>query len=162
MAPYGLERQADNFSDTAGGLDHSSNLNAAMGSSFAARFAGYTPKKMPTLAETIRPAITAHRRMADGMPMSNVTVLAIGLPRMMPISPPTSATVEDSIRNWSKTSRRRAPSALRIPISRVRSVTETSMMVMITMPPTMSEIEASPMVTRKMVPLRFAHRLRKL
>ena len=33
-------------------------------------------------------------------------------------------------------SRRRAPSALRMPISRVRSVTETSMMFMIPMPPT--------------------------
>jgi hypothetical protein len=33
-------------------------------------------------------------------------------------------------------SRRRAPSALRTPISRVRSVTETSMMFMIPIPPT--------------------------
>ena len=38
----------------------------------------------------------------------------------------------------------RAPIALRMPISRVRSRTETSMMFMIPMPPTMSEIEAMP------------------
>ena len=37
----------------------------------------------------------------------------------------------------------RAPSALRIPISRVRSVTLTSMMFMITMPPTTSEMIAT-------------------
>ena len=37
---------------------------------------------------------------------------------------------------------RRAPSALRMPISRVRSVTLTSMMFMMTIPPTTSEISA--------------------
>ena len=36
----------------------------------------------------------------------------------------------------------RAPSALRVPISRVRSVTLTSMMFMTPMPPTSSEIAA--------------------
>ena len=35
-----------------------------------------------------------------------------------------------------------APMAMRMPISRVRSVTETSMMFMMPMPPTTSEIEA--------------------
>ena len=52
-------------------------------------------------------------------------------------------------------SRRRAPSALRMPISRVRSVTDTSMMFMITMPPTSSEIAATPIVTTKMPPVRL-------
>ena len=37
----------------------------------------------------------------------------------------------------------RAPSALRMPISRVRSVTLTSMMFMITMPPTTSEMQVT-------------------
>ena len=37
-------------------------------------------------------------------------------------------------------SRRRAPTAMRRPISRVRSVTETSMMFMMPMPPTTSEM----------------------
>ena len=40
-------------------------------------------------------------------------------------------------------SRRRAPMAMRIPISRVRSVTDTSMMFMIPMPPTTSETHAT-------------------
>ncbi len=46
-------------------------------------------------------------------------------------------------------SMRRAPSALRRPISRVRSVTETSMIFMMPMPPTSSEMAAMP--PRKMV-----------
>ena len=38
-------------------------------------------------------------------------------------------------------SRRRPPSAMRMPISRVRSVTDTSMMFMMPMPPTRSATE---------------------
>ena len=38
----------------------------------------------------------------------------------------------------------RAPSALRSPISRIRSVTETSMMFITPMPPTSSEMIAMP------------------
>ena len=37
-----------------------------------------------------------------------------------------------------------APSALRIPISRVRSVTDTSMIFIMPMPPTTSEMAAMP------------------
>ena len=51
--------------------------------------------------------------------------------------------------------------ALRKPISRVRSVTETSMMFMITMPPTTREMDAMPIVTTKNVPLMFFHNSRK-
>ena len=39
-------------------------------------------------------------------------------------------------------SRPRAPTAIRRPISRVRSVTDTSMMFMMPIPPTMSDTEA--------------------
>ena len=46
------------------------------------------------------------------------------------------------MRNWSRMSRCRAPSALRRPISRVRSRTETSMMFETPTPPTSSEIAA--------------------
>ena len=47
-----------------------------------------------------------------------------------------------STRNWVSTSEPRAPMAMRIPISRVRSVTDTSMMFMMPIPPTTSEIDA--------------------
>ena len=55
-----------------------------------------------------------------------------------------------SMRNCTRMSRLRAPMAMRMPISRVRSVTETSMMFMMPMPPTSSEMlamEASRMVS---------------
>jgi hypothetical protein len=47
-----------------------------------------------------------------------------------------------STRNCVSTSDPRAPIAMRMPISRVRSVTETSMMFMMPMPPTTSDIDA--------------------
>ena len=65
-------------------------------------------------------------------------------PTAMPIRPPSSERTSASTRNWARMSRPRAPMALRMPISRVRSRTETSMMFMIPMPPTSSEIEAMP------------------
>jgi hypothetical protein len=49
-----------------------------------------------------------------------------------------------SMRNCSRIARARAPTARRSPISRVRSVTETSMMFMIPMPPTSNETIATP------------------
>ena len=54
----------------------------------------------------------------------------------MPIRPPSEASTTASIRNCSSTSRSSAPMARRMPISRVRSVTLTSMMFMMPMPPT--------------------------
>ena len=62
----------------------------------------------------------------------------------MPPSPPASPSTTDSIRNCDCTCLVRAPTAMRMPISRVRSVTETSMMFMIPMPPTSSETAAIP------------------
>ena len=71
----------------------------------------------------------------------------------MPMRPPRSESVRASTRNWARMSRPRAPMALRMPISRVRSRTDTSMMFMIPMPPTTSEIEAIPPSSRVSVPL---------
>ena len=53
-------------------------------------------------------------------------------------------SVSASTRNWARMSRPRAPMALRMPISRVRSRTDTSMMFMMPMPPTTSEMDAMP------------------
>ena len=50
--------------------------------------------------------------------------------------PPNAASVTASTRNCSSTSRAIAPTARRVPISRVRSVTDTSMMFMMPTPPT--------------------------
>jgi hypothetical protein len=52
-------------------------------------------------------------------------------------------------------SMRFAPTALRTPTSRVRSRTDTSMMFMMPMPPTSSEMEAMPTsITRSMSKMR--------
>ena len=61
----------------------------------------------------------------------------------MPITPPISEISIASVRNCRCTSRGPAPTAMRRPISRMRSVTETSMMFMMPMPPTISEIVAT-------------------
>ena len=60
---------------------------------------------------------------------------------MMPSSPPSMVRKTASMRNCTRISRRRAPSALRTPISRVRSVTEIVMMAITPMPPTIRAIE---------------------
>ena len=57
--------------------------------------------------------------------------------------PPISETSTASVRNCVRMSLRRAPTALRMPISRVRSVTLTSMMFITPIPPTSSEIAAT-------------------
>ena len=49
---------------------------------------------------------------------------AINQPSKMPMTPPSRLRNKDSTRNWTMISRLRAPTALRRPISRVRSVTE--------------------------------------
>ena len=53
-------------------------------------------------------------------------------------------TTSDSMRNCIRMLPRAAPMALRMPISRVRSLTLTSMMFMMPMPPTNSEMAAMP------------------
>ena len=63
--------------------------------------------------------------------------------------PPASDSSAASSRNWRRTSFWRAPRARRRPISAVRSATATSMMFMITIPPTPSETEAIRRVSMK-------------
>ena len=53
-------------------------------------------------------------------------------------------STDASTRNWRRITRGVAPSALRRPISRMRSVTETNMMFMTPMPPTIREMAAMP------------------
>src|SRR5215469_2845785 len=143
---------------------HNSNLSAAMGSSMAARRAGYTPKKIPMPSASASPASTDQISMRAGILKSAITrstkliPFALPIPMITPMTPPTSAMVPDSIRNCRNTSARRAPIALRTPISRVRSVTLTNCMFMITIPPTMSEMDEIPIMATKNVPLMLVHR----
>lgn len=57
--------------------------------------------------------------------------------------PPMKLRMMDSKRNWRRILPDEAPTALRMPISRVRSETETSMIFMMPTPPTMREMEAT-------------------
>ena len=56
-----------------------------------------------------------------------------------------------SVRNWREDVASARPDAMRRPISRVRSVTETSMMFMMPMPPTTSETDATAASSRAIV-----------
>ena len=60
--------------------------------------------------------------------------------RKIPSTPPMTLMTIDSTKNCANISDLRAPTAFRSPISFVRSVTETSMIFIIPMPPTKSEI----------------------
>ena len=81
--------------------------------------------------------------------MSLVTTHAAVNPSAVPTTPPSVDSAIDSIRNCQTMSLRRAPSALRRPISAVRSLTTISMMFMITMPPTTSDSATTPISTPK-------------
>src|SRR3990167_6654466 len=63
-------------------------------------------------------------------------------PAAIPIRPPMSVRMTDSMRNCCRMSPLVAPTALRSPISLVRSVTATSMIFIMPIPPTMSEMDA--------------------
>src|SRR5437868_1675498 len=77
--------------------------------------------------------------ISAGQCLVTAIVLAAIIPTMMPRIPPTELSEIASIKNCVRMSRPRAPTAMRVPISRVRSVTLTSMMFMIPIPPTMRE-----------------------
>src|SRR5688572_20097426 len=69
--------------------------------------------------------------------------LPMPTPTATPMTPPRAARSIASARNWVTMSLRWAPRALRMPISRVRSVTVTSMMFITPMPPMSREIPAT-------------------
>ena len=64
-------------------------------------------------------------------------------PIAIPITPPISEISIASARNCFCTSPGPAPTAMRSPISRIRSVTETSMMFMMPMPPMIRQMPAT-------------------
>ena len=74
--------------------------------------------------------------------------------------PPNSVSVAASTRNCHRMARRVAPSALRRPISRVRLVTDTIMIAMTPMPPTISAMLESTSITKKNANVRLSKILR--
>src|SRR5436309_2815546 len=105
---------------------------------------------MPTLMPRPSATATDHPVTRAGRGDATWTSAARALPARRPAMPPSSERMADSARNWRRMSRRDAPSDLRIPISRVRSVTLISMIFMITMPPTTIPIATTAGTTVKM------------
>src|SRR5262247_585994 len=64
--------------------------SASIGSSRAARHAGYTPDTSPTLPETSTAAVTASQGSAVGTDVVMATSLASIHAMLMPIAPPNS------------------------------------------------------------------------
>ena len=85
--------------------------------------------------------------------MSRATPSASTPPVAMPTAPPTSVSVAASTRNCHMISRLVAPSALRTPISRVRSVTEIIMMATTPTPPTIKPMLDKTIMARKNIPV---------
>ena len=78
----------------------------------------------------------------EGMPKEDTNALA-PTPTRTPINPPVTDINTDSMRNCSEMTGPVAPTAIRRPISFVRSVTLTSMMFMMPIPATSSEKAAA-------------------
>ncbi|MNI64851.1 hypothetical protein D3C73_1203200 [compost metagenome] len=78
----------------------------------------------------------------NGQPVITANKYAINKPNKAPIAPPINDRITASIMNWIIIVPGVAPMALRIPISLVRSVTETSIMFITPIPPTSKEIPA--------------------
>src|SRR6202007_877481 len=105
---------------------HYSYLNASIGSRRDALTAGARPEKMPVTAETISPTtIRVMENCIGNFGMAAATAMEMPQQSRMPTRPPMRQIDTASIRNCSRIVRRRAPRALRVPISRVRSFTLT-------------------------------------
>ena len=82
-------------------------------------------------------------RIRSASAASSVTSQELPRPRTMPIEPADQAEDDGFDQELPQDVAARAPTAMRRPISRVRSVTDTSMMFMMPTPPTTSEISAT-------------------
>ena len=84
-----------------------------------------------------------------GIGVNDLIARATSAPSAIPIRQPMRVSVAASTRNWNMISCRVAPSALRTPISRVRSVTEIIMIATTPTPPTISPTLDSAIITTK-------------
>ena len=78
--------------------------------------------------------------MTAGILKIAATTFPPATPKIIPAIPPNSLKNTASVKNWVRISRRVAPMALRMPISLIRSETETNIIFMIPMPATISAI----------------------
>ena len=118
-----------------------------MGWRLAAYRAGESPKTMPVTIDmknetTVACVDTANAYVTRNFFTMRAMMYAIPIPPTIPMIPPRTVSTTASVRNWRRISPLRAPRAFRSPISCVLSETDTSMMFMMPIPPTTSEMAA--------------------
>ena len=74
-------------------------LNAAIGSSLAALFAGNTPKVKPIVPEIITVINTVPRPIVAGRGVNKAIRFTVESPKQVPVNPPKLESINDSIRN---------------------------------------------------------------
>jgi len=111
-----------------------SYLKASIGERRAALLAGVDAENNTTVAETAKAKITDHEVTVVGINLFKIK--APPLPAKIPARPPPMERIKASIRNWIKITSGVAPKAFLKPISRVLSVTETSIIFIMPIPPT--------------------------
>lgn len=119
-----------------------SDLKASIGLNLDALFAGAIPNITPMHKENTNEKIMVPAVIPDDMPATEPNINAPETPIRIPIIPPQTLITIDSIRNCSRIARFLAPNAFLIPISLVLSLTETSIIFIIPIPPTTSEMAA--------------------
>ena len=119
-----------------------SRRRASMGFRREALTAGTRPNTMPMTMEKATATMQAGALMATAVPMTWLSISARPMPHRTPSKPPRLVSTAASVRNCQRMRLFRAPMAIFRPISRVRSVTDTSMMFMMPMPPTSREMAA--------------------
>ena len=124
-----------------------------MGFCSAARFAGRKPKNNPVAKATPNATNTERGEMMVRIPASLEMETAPTTPTIIPMIPPDKLIKIASSKNWEMISNWVAPNALRVPISRVRSSTDASMMFMMPIPPTKRLIPAMMLSTRLKISL---------
>src|ERR1035437_8445538 len=137
------------------GAEAYSYRRASTGLSLDARHAGYSAKitltPMPNAKAPTKTSGVSRGVILNPPPLPNTPepkTLAVTLaniqPSTMPMIAPIKPIITDSPRNIVSTVLLFMPNALRMPISRVRSISDTIMMFIIPMPATNSEIAAIP------------------
>src|SRR4030095_10998331 len=94
---------------------------ASMRLSREALWAGYRPKKSPTASENTNATTITSIEMTVGQPATTVVSFAPITPSTIPNTPPNRLKVMASMRNCIPTCPPLAPTAMRTPISLVRS-----------------------------------------
>lgn len=97
-----------------------------MGSSLAAFTAGYNPAKRPTAEQTTMPINTQSQGTTKLVCRNRPTTFPTITPKMIPKTAPMRLIKMDSNKNWARMLLLFPPIAFINPISRVRSLTATS------------------------------------